>query len=141
MRLAAMAALAFLPGLLQAQQAEARMDAVWTDRVSWQLGGGLTWAAGNYARISAVAGYAIGDGAGSAYRGELIGRLAFDPFRRRRAGFSIGGGLGLSDEPYLVAVAELEGPVWGRVTPAIQFGASRGYRAGLILRAARENRR
>ncbi len=130
-----------VPVVAGAQQPEVRVDAFWTDRPAWHVGAGLTWPAGTYARISAIGGYGVGSDARRTYRGELIGRLAFDPFRRRRTGLSLGGGVGVSREAYLIAVAELEGPEWRGVVPAIQFGASRGYRAGLVLRRAVPGRR
>lgn len=142
MRLAALAALLLVPGMLEGQQAEVRVDAIWTDTPAWFGGFGFTWSAGNYARVSAIGASAWGLGQTErTLRGDLLARVTLDPFRRRRVGFSVGGGVSVMHRPWLVAVIDLEGPRWRAVTPALQLGVGGGYRAGLVLRTARENRR
>jgi hypothetical protein len=56
-------------------------------------------------------------------------------------GLSIGGGLGVAHQAYMIALAELEGPAWKGVSPAVQAGVGRGYRAGIVLRGAVRGRR
>ena len=131
-----------LPAVLGAQQVEARVDAIWTGRPAWFGGLGLTWSAGNYARLSAIGAHTLGfDNRGRTLRGDLIARVTLDPFRRRRVGLSFGGGITVMDRTWLVALLDLEGPKWKRVIPALQLGVGGGYRAGLVLRAARGDRR
>jgi hypothetical protein len=141
MHRAVVALLALAPAALAAQQAELRVDAIWTTRPVWHVGAGVTAAAGNYVRVSSLVGYALEGAAGRRVRGEVIGRLTLDPFRRRSVGFSIGGGLGVARDAYLIAVAELEGGAWRGVTPALQVGVGKGYRAGLVVRRAVTGRR
>jgi hypothetical protein len=138
-RRAGLAALLLVPAALAAQQPEVRVDAFWTTHPTWHVGAGLTWRAGNYIRISAIGGRALAEG--DSYRGELIGRATLDPFRRRRVALSIGGGLGIAHEAYMIALVELEGPAWKGISPAVQAGVGRGYRAGVVLRRAIRGRR
>ena len=138
-RAARIAALLLVPAALVAQQPEIRVDAFWTTRPTWHVGAGLTWRAGNYMRISAIGGRALTGG--DAYRGELIARATLDPFRRRGVALSLGGGLGMAREAYMIAVAELEGRAWKGISPAVQAGVGRGYRAGVVLRRAIRGRR
>lgn len=133
---------ALWPVAAAAQQGELRLDSFHANGFSaWHVGAGLTWPAATYVRVSTVAGYGVGDGMGRSYRGELMGRFTLDPFRRRRVGFSLGGGLGVSREAYLLAVGELEGPVWRGITPALQAGVGGGFRVALIARRAVPGRR
>jgi hypothetical protein len=138
-RLARIAFLLLVPAALVAQQPEVRVDAFWTTQPTWHIGAGLTWRLGNYIRATAIGGRALTEG--DSYRGELIGRATLDPFRRRRVALSIGGGLGIAHEAYLIAIAELEGPAWKGISPAFQAGVGRGYRAGVVLRRAIRGRR
>lgn len=141
MRLAVLVML-LVPGMIAAQQSEVRVDAIWTETPAWFGGLGLTWRAGNYARVSAIGASTLGrDTGGRTLRGDLIARVTLDPFRRRTLGFSFGGGITVMHRTWLVALLDLEGPRWKSVTPALQLGVGGGYRAGVVLRTAREDRR
>ena len=136
-----LALLAFVPALLAAQMPEIRAEAQWTRDPVWYVGTGLTWRAGNYARISALGAYPVSPAGHGSFRGDFVGRVTLDPFRRRRVGFSFGGGLTVARRARLLAVAELEGARWGGVTPAVQLGLGNGYRAAIVIRRAAEGRR
>lgn len=133
------------PVALRAQtiQPELRAEVIHATSSVWHLGAGLTQRLGHYARVSLVGSYGIADDTSSAgeWRGDLFARLTLDPFRRSRFGFSFGGGLTVRHRPWLLAVAELEGPEWRGITLAAQGGLGGGYRAGLVLRRAARGRR
>ena len=124
----------------QRVQPELRVDAIGPAPHAVHAGAGLTVALGHYARISAVGGIGVrhGDIAG---RGDLIARVLLDPFRQRRFGFSLGGGLSVRERPWLLAVVELEGPERFGWMPAVQGGLGGGPRVGLVFRRARPGRR
>jgi hypothetical protein len=123
---------------------ELRADVIGPRPYSVQPGAGATIALGTYARLSAVAGYAIR--ADSTYiadrwRADLLGRFLFDPFRQRRWALSVGGGVSVRRRAYLAAIVELEGPVVSGWSPAVQAGVSGGLRGGFVLRRAVQGRR
>lgn len=120
----------------QRPQPEFRVDAIGPAPYSIQAGAGLTWALGHYARVGVAGGFG-----GAETRADLTARIALDPFRQRRAGFSIGGGLSIRETPRLLGVVELEGPARAGWLPAVQLGLGGGARAGLILRRAVRGRR
>lgn len=140
-----LAALLAAPALSGAQlpQPEVRLDLIHSTVSVWHLGAGVTRALGTYARVGVVASYGIaGDRmARGEWRGDLLGRVTLDPFRRHRFGLSLGGGLSVHRRAWLLALAEVEGPRWRGMTVAAQAGVGGGYRAGLILRRAIEGRR
>lgn len=124
-------------------QPEVRADVLHASRAVWHFGGGITWPLGNYVRVSSVMSYGISARAGATgeWRGDAFARVTLDPFRRNRFGFSFGGGLTVRHRPWVLAVAEVEGPAWRGLTAAAQAGLGGGYRAGLILRRAAPRRR
>lgn len=135
-----------IPALVAAQrpQPEFRLDALGPAPFALHAGGGVTVSLGNYARVAVIGSRAVVQPAGNgraAWRGDLFARLALDPFRRHRVGFSLGGGLTVHERPYLLAVAELEGPRWGGLSPAVQAALGGGPRLGVILRRGFSDRR
>ena len=113
-------------------------------RVAVQGGGGVEIPFGYYTRVGiiAAAGADLGrnrqDASG---RLDVIARFLFDPFRQQRWGVSAGGGVsaravaGDRVRPYLVAVADVEGPrTRGGIAPAVQIGIGGGVRIGIALR-------
>jgi hypothetical protein len=137
-------ALLALPAGAGAQRAqpELRVDAIGTSPMVVHVGGGLTWALGNYARLGVVGSYGR-DPKSTAHewRGDILGRVVLDPFRRHRFGLSLGGGLTWRDRPYLLALAEIEGPLHRGTTLAAQVGLGGGPRLGLIVRRGYSERR
>jgi hypothetical protein len=125
------------------QQVEIRGD-VLGPRPTYTAGAGLVVPFGYYVRGSAdvsFGGQPMGDSTRVEWRGDMLARFLFDPFREQRWGVSVGGGLSLRRRLYLAMVADLEGqPVAGWV-PAIQVGVSGGWRAGVVLRRAIADRR
>jgi hypothetical protein len=75
------------------------------------------------------------------WRGDLLARFLFDPFREERWGVSVGGGLSIRRRTYIALVADVEAPETHGVLPALQVGVSGGWRAGLLLRRAVRARR
>lgn len=130
-------------GSAQTLQPELRGDAIVTDAVVWHVGAGLTWPLGNYTRVSAIGSYGIDNDPSTdgEWRGDLLARATLDPFRRRALGFSVGGGLTIRSRLYLLAVAEIEGPIRNGTTLAVQAGVGGGYRAGIVIRRAVPGRR
>lgn len=136
-------------------RAEARIDYLAPNPQSLQAGLGLNVPLGTYLRLAVVgAGGASWESgrSGAGARGDVIARFSFDPFRERRWGLSAGGGLSVRyDEPLaasgdrwralIAAVIDLEGPLMGAVTPALQVGLGGGARVGVVLRAADRFRR
>ena len=138
------ALLCVAPSLLWSQQTEARVDVFGPTPASVQPGLGYTMSAGYYARISAIAGYALTqrhDLIGDRWRGDIIARFLLDPFRQQRWALSVGGGLSFRRHTYLAAVLDLEGPEMRGFVPAIQLGLSGGTRGAVILRRAIPQRR
>jgi hypothetical protein len=74
-------------------------------------------------------------------------RFVVDPLRESRwAPYAAGGIGGIYDGPekwraVLVGVIGAEGPVTGRVVPAIELGFGGGVRVGFVLRRAMRGRR
>ena len=132
---------------LQAQthpQPELRLDVLGPAPYSLQPGAGLTLAFGYYARVTAAAGYAVPRDTSAIadhWRGEVIGRFLFDPFRQHRWGVSIGGGLSVRRRAYIAALVELESPEMGGWMTALQAGSGGGLRAGVVVRRAVPGRR
>ena len=67
-------------------------------------------------------------------RAELVGRFLLDPLAEHRWGPYVAGGLGVASKPYVLVVLGVEGPRWGRVTPAFEAGVGAGVRLGFALR-------
>lgn len=129
----------------QTLQPEIRLDVLGPSPYSLEPGVGVVTPLGYYVRVSAGAGYALpleSSLAGDRWRGELLGRFTFDPFRQRRWALSIGGGVSYRrSATYLAAVVDLEGPAVRGVLPAVQAGISGGARVGIVLRRAVAGRR
>ena len=122
-------------------QPELRVDAVGVRSVSWHAGAGVTWPVGNYVRSTLAGACAMAGSAEGDCRGDAYARITLDPFRRQRIGFSFGGGLTYGPRANVLAIAELEGPVWMGVAVALQAGLGGGYRLGLVARKAVQGRR
>jgi hypothetical protein len=129
----------------QAFQPEVRLDGFGSRPYSLEPGIGIGIPLGNYVRASVGGGYALpleSSLDGERWRAEALGRFTFDPFRQRRWGLSIGGGVTYRrSRTYLAAIADLEGPAIRGFLPAIQGGVSGGARVGLVLRKAVAGRR
>jgi hypothetical protein len=133
---------------------EVRLDYLGRNPDAVHAGVGLDLAVGTYLRVELVGAggpsWDAGRGGASA-RADLLARFSFDPFRERKWGLSAGGGLSMrydelspSDDRWRALIAivlDLEGPVAGPVTPALQVGLGGGTRIGLVLRAADRSRR
>jgi hypothetical protein len=125
-------------------QPEIRLDALGPRPYSVQPGAGMTIAFGNYARASAIVGYAVDadtNQIADRWRADLLGRFLFDPFRQQRWALSLGGGVSVRRRAYLAAVAELEGPDVAGWRPAVHVGVSGGLRGGFVLRRGVAGRR
>lgn len=126
-------------------QPEARLDAFGPAPFTIEPGLGVNLFLGNYVRLGAAAGYNVRqhrDIPGDAWHGDVLARVALDPFRQKRWGLSVGGGLAYRPRVVRLAVIlDLEGPAMGHVLPALQVGMSGGFRAGLVLRRAVQRRR
>ena len=129
----------------QTLQPEIRVDVFGPRPYSLEPGVGVVMAIGNYVRASAGGGYAVpleSALGGERWRGEILGRFTFDPFRQRRWALSLGGGLTYRRSAVvLTAIADLEGPAIRAVVPAVQAGVSGGGRIGFVLRRAVAGRR
>ena len=136
------ALLAPLPA--QRLQGEVRADVVGPRTPIVSPAVGLTIPLGYYVRVTALGGIAASPDStflSDRWRGELLARFLFDPFRQQRWGVSVGGGLSVRRQTYLAAVLDLEGPPVLGFLPALQAGVSGGARAGLVLRRAIAGRR
>ncbi len=124
-------------------QWEGRLDAVRTGRLGAEAGVGVRRSLGSYVRGGLNLGYDIVPDSGGERHGRIEGHIRFllDPIAERRWGLSLGGGIGVRVRPYLVALAELEGPVTRGMRPAIQLALGAGLRLGLVVRAARRGQR
>jgi hypothetical protein len=133
---------------------EVRVDYLARSPDAIHAGIGLNVPLGTYVRVELVGagGPSWNDGrSGASARADVITRFSFDPFLERRWGVSAGGGVSLrydelspSDDrwrPLIAIVLDLEGPVTGPVTPALQIGLGGGARVGMVLRAADRFRR
>ena len=130
----------------QKPQPEIRLDALGPKTASIEPGLGLNFPLGYYVRLGLDAGFNLrsdqGEGVrGNAWRGDILTRFTFDPFRQQRWALSVGGGLSFRRQTYLAAIVDLEGPEVRGVLPALQAGVSGGPRAALILRRAVKGRR
>ncbi|MEX2178432.1 MAG: hypothetical protein WD801_06960 [Gemmatimonadaceae bacterium] len=148
--LVALALLCSVPDSARGQrwQPELRLDAVGPSPYVPHIGIGVNNAAGYYVRWTAVVGWGWGArranssrAAGGEWRGDLLARVTLDPFRQQRWALSVGGGLSVRRHAYLAAIADLEGPELKGWMPALQLGASGGFRAGLLIRKAVPGRR
>jgi hypothetical protein len=133
---------------------EARVDYLGPNPHAAHGGFGLNVPFGTYLRLELVGagGASWDDGrAGASARADVIGRFSFDPFRERVWGLSAGGGVSARyDEraddrqrwrALIALVVDLEGPLIGGVTPALQVGLGGGARVGFVLRGADPRRR
>jgi len=149
--------LAILPGLAQAQRAQAaqrlarfrpsvRVDAILGQDAIGQVAGGMAIAAAYNVRVGLDAG--IGGvrrpngGAQAAGRVDLLARWLSDPFRQSRRALHAGGGIGILFEqgraprPVAIVTLGLEGTSDGPWVPGVEIGLGGGVRAGLTLRRA-----
>ena len=127
-----------------AQQLELRGDVLGPHPASVQPGIGLTLFAGYYGRVTADVGYAPvsrADLVADHWRGDVIARFLFDPFREQRWALSLGGGLSFRSRTYIAVIMDLEGPEMRGFLPAFQMGVSGGLRGALVLRRAKPQRR
>ena len=108
-----------------------------------EAGLGLDGTVGPYLRSGLVATYEVPNDAFETARArvEVQVRFLLDPLAEHRWGMSFGGGLGVQERPYMLFVADLEGPRLGRVRPAIQFAMGGGTRLAIVARGTRPNRR
>ena len=114
---------------------EGRLDALLASRTATELGAGIFVPVGTYVRAGLVGGVGpITNPLRLTGRAELVGRFLLDPFYEHRWGPYVAGGLGVADHPYLVVLLGVDGPRWGRVTPALEAGVGHGVRVGLALR-------
>jgi hypothetical protein len=133
---------------------EVRVDYLGRNPDAVHAGVGLNVPVGTYVRVELVGagGPSWDDGLSAAgARADVITRFSFDPFRERRWGLSVGGGISVryeelspSDDRWRALIAivlDLEGPIKGAVTPAVQVGLGGGARVGLVLRWADRFRR
>jgi hypothetical protein len=125
-------------------QPELRLDIIGPPPYTVQPGAGATLAFGYYARVTAAAGYAMQrdtTAIADRWRADVLGRFVLDPFRQHRWGVSVGGGVSVRRRAHIAALLELESPEIGGWMTALQMGASRGLRAGIVLRRAVPGRR
>jgi hypothetical protein len=136
---------------------EVRADVRYSDHTAIEAGGSVILPLGVYTRTSftAAVGHSDTDSTSNgSVRGEVIARFLLDPFRESHYGFSIGGGVGISNSeglltppkppdghrnvrwrPYLAVVMDLETKRTAGWTPAVQVGLGGGVRIGLSLRS------
>jgi hypothetical protein len=136
---------------------EGRVDARWSRSNSIELGWSLIIPTSSYLRtaLTAAGGYVWRDQRWMREsRYEATGRFLLDPFRQARYGFSIGGGVGMTNSdglfgdpnmfgvrkqrwrPFLTTFVDLELRRSPGLTPAIQVGIGSGLRAGIVVRSA-----
>lgn len=142
--LASAAALCCIGFTAAAQQPEIRADILGPAPNALSSGIGMVVPFGYYVRGSADVSYGVRDVGGAnraEWRGDLLVRFLFDPFREQRIALSFGGGLSIRRRTYIALIADLEGPAFLGVVPALQAGVSGGWRAGLLLRRAMMGRR
>lgn len=142
--LAGMLLLWAAPADAQRLQAEVRADAIGPSPFAPHVGAGVIVPLGYYARVGIATGYGVRPAGGTRrgeWRGDLLARVTLDPFRQHAVGVSFGGGLTLRHRPYLLAVADIEGPEVGGWLPAVQVGIGGGLRGGVALRRAMSGRR
>jgi hypothetical protein len=114
---------------------EGHLDALFASRTAIEPGAGIFVPFGTYVRAGLVGGVGpITNPLRLTGRAELIGRFLLDPLYEHRWGLYVAGGLGVASHPYLLVLLGVEGPRWGRVTPAIEAGVGAGIRLGFALR-------
>ena len=134
-------------------QPELRLDVVdlrSSDHRSVQLGAGLAFPLGYYARLGLIGAGGIsregGEDHGTA-RADVLMRFLIDPFRETTYGVSVGGGLSVRYareagwQEYLAIVIDVETPPVRSIVPALQVGLGGGVRVGVGLRRAQQGRR
>jgi hypothetical protein len=122
---------------------EGRIDGAFSAQSTIQLGAGIFVPLGTYVRAGLIGGVGtLTDPIYAAGRVELVGRFLLDPLYEHRWGPYVAGGIGQRWEygavarPYLLLLIGVEGPRWGRVTPALEAGVGNGVRVGFALRRA-----
>jgi hypothetical protein len=131
-------------------QPEVRADYIGSRAAAAHLGFGLSVPATTYVRLGIVAALGqawSGGDATIAARVDGLVRFVLDPLRESRwAPYAAGGIGGIYDgsekwRAVLVGVLGAEGPVTGRVVPAIEVGFGGGVRVGVAFRRAMHGRR
>lgn len=131
-------------------QPEVRADYIGSRASAAHLGVGVNVPASTYVRLGVVGalGQAWSRGEPTiAGRVDGLIRFVVDPLRESRwAPYAAGGIGGIYDgsekwRGVLVGALGVEGPVAGRVVPAIEVGFGGGVRVGVALRRAMRNRR
>ena len=134
----------------QRLQPELRADYIGSRAAAAHVGFGLNIPATTYVRLGIVAalGQAWSDGnATMAGRVDGLVRFVVDPLRESRwAPYAAGGIGGIYDgsekwRTVLVGAVGAEGPVTGRVVPAVEVGFGGGVRVGVAFRRAMRGRR
>jgi hypothetical protein len=134
----------------QRLQPELRADYIGSRAAAAHLGFGLNVPATTYVRLGIVAavGQAWSGGAATiAGRVDGLVRFVLDPLRESRWAPYAAGGVGAiydGSEKWrgvLVGALGVEGPVTGRVVPAIEVGFGGGVRVGVAFRRAMRGRR
>jgi hypothetical protein len=114
---------------------EGRLDALIASRTATELGAGIFVPLGTYVRSGLIGGVGpITNPLRLSGRAELVARFLLDPLYEHRWGPYVAGGLGVASHPYVLVLLGLEGPRWGRVTPALEAGVGNGVRLGIALR-------
>jgi hypothetical protein len=114
---------------------EGRLDALIASRTATELGAGIFVPLGTYVRSGLIGGLGpITNPLRLSGRAELVARFLLDPLCEHRWGPYVAGGLGVASHPYVLVLVGLEGPRWGRVTPALEAGVGNGVRLGIALR-------
>jgi len=127
-------------------QPEGRVDALFANTSTFQVGGGGAWTIDRNVRLVALVAIGSTVDAGRASfsgRADLLGRFVLDPDRTTKWALYGAGGIGLRYEAtpnwhgVLVALAGLEGPRWRKWTPFVEAGYGGGFQIGFGLRRAR----
>ena len=127
-----------------------RADYIGSRAAAAHLGFGLNVPATTYVRLGIVAAIGQAWSAGDAtIAGRVDGlvRFVLDPLRESRCAPYAAGGIGAiydGSEKWrgvLVGALGVEGPVTGRVVPAIEVGFGGGVRVGVAFRRAMRGRR
>jgi hypothetical protein len=117
---------------------------------SVQLGAGLAFPLGYYARLGVTGAGGISRAGGEDHgtaRADLLMRFLIDPFRETAYGVSLGGGLSVQYaretgwQEYLAIVVDVETRPVRSIVPALQVGLGGGMRIGVGLRRAQPGRR
>ena len=125
-------------------QPEARAELARAAESRAELGVGASARVGNYMRAGLSVARDVWrsvDTAAAATRVEYVMRFMLDPLGEQRWGVSFGGGLGYRARPYLLAVADIEGPRRSGFRPAIQLSLGGGARLAFVVRRAARGRR